>query len=299
MLPDSKSLDADYWIQRHFGAFRRMNPTIRQKAAVETWSRIIGQGRDPRGKVFFEVGTGRAPNVPLAYWLMGAEKTITIDLNPYMKEELARESVEYLQRHREEVEGLFGPFLDPGRFATLLDYFNKAPFELSAFLKLCGIHYIAPGDASNTPLPTGCVDYHTSYTVLEHIPPELVVRILQEGNRLVKRQGLFVHRIDYSDHFSHADRSISRINFLQYSESKWKHYAGNRFMYMNRLRHDDFLDLFRSSGHRILSIDTEVNREVLALLRGRRFRLDDRFKDKSVDVLSITGSWIVSEKYGP
>ena len=51
--------------------------------------------------------------------------------------------------------------------------------------------------------------------------------------------------VDYSDHFSHSDQTISSINFLRYSDDEWQRYAGNRYMYMNRLRHDDVLALFR------------------------------------------------------
>jgi hypothetical protein len=32
-------------------------------------------------------------------------------------------------------------------------------------------------------------------------------------------------------------------------------YAGNKYMYMNRLRHDDFLDLFKSFGQKIIEVE--------------------------------------------
>jgi hypothetical protein len=34
------------------------------------------------------VETGRVSLLPVAFWLCGAEKTITVDLNPYMRNEL-------------------------------------------------------------------------------------------------------------------------------------------------------------------------------------------------------------------
>ena len=86
-FPSSASYATYYWMQRHFGALKKMNPINKLTAGIETCMRIKKVGRDPVGKVFFEVGTGRAPITPLAYWLMGAQKTITIDLNPYLKEE--------------------------------------------------------------------------------------------------------------------------------------------------------------------------------------------------------------------
>ena len=82
-----------FWIQRLVGGLRVSDPTSRLQAGIDTWRRIQEQGVDPAGKVFFEVGTGTTPIVPLAYWLMGAKGTITIDLHPYMKSTLAREEL--------------------------------------------------------------------------------------------------------------------------------------------------------------------------------------------------------------
>jgi hypothetical protein len=102
--------------------------------------------------------------------------------------------------------------------------------------------------------------------------------------------------IDYSDHFSHADESISAINFLQYSDTEWSGYADNRYMYMNRLRHDDLIRLFESSGHRVLAVTTDVDDRARALLEAGALSVDERFRDKSHDILGIRGSWVVSEK---
>jgi len=179
------------------------------------------RNRSPSGKVFLEVGTGRVPLVPLAYWLMGAESTITIDLNHYLKEELIAEHLRYIVENEEEILELFGSLIDRGRFNDLLNVAKTFKSSAYEFLDLCRIIYIAPGDAANTNLPEHHIDFHTSYTVFEHIPPNVLVRILREGNRIIKGNGLFVHRIDYSDHFSHSDKNISAINFLQYSDDEW------------------------------------------------------------------------------
>ncbi len=112
LLPSSVSYATYYWIQRHFGSLKRMNPVNRLKAGVETWKKIQELGYTPIEKVFLEVGTGRVPMAPVAYWLMGAKSIITIDLNPYMKEELIRESLEYISDNKEEIQKLFGSLLD-------------------------------------------------------------------------------------------------------------------------------------------------------------------------------------------
>ncbi|HOK05542.1 MAG TPA: methyltransferase domain-containing protein [Victivallales bacterium] len=275
---------------------RRTNPISTLTAAIETCKRIYEQGGFIENKVFLEVGTGRTLMLPMAYWLMGAEKTITIDLNPYLKSELVEEEIKYIYENQKEILNLFGSLIKKERFKELVKLIRNFHFSLQKILDFCSIEYIAPGDAANTLLPDNSIDFHTSYTVLEHIPIEVLERILKEGNRIIKNQGLFVHRIDYSDHFSHSDKSISPINFLQYSEKQWCKFAGNRYMYMNRLRHDDFLNLFESVGQTIISVQPDIDQKLYELLSNSDFKLDEKFKSKHKDILVIIGAWIISKK---
>ncbi len=59
-------------------------------------------------------------------------------------------------------------------------------------------------------------------------------------------------QIDYGDHFKGFDPSISSFNFLTYSEADWAPFQ-SRFQYVNRLRHSEYLQLFREAGFQLLS----------------------------------------------
>ena len=296
LLPEAMSYATYYWLQRRFGGLKRTDPVDRLRAGIQTWRHIAEQGIDPAGKVFFEVGTGTMPVVPLAFWLMGASRTITVDLNPYLKEELVGETLDYIAANQTSVEVLFGALLQRQRMDNLLQCARPGAFSLKRFLDLCCIDYVGRGDAARTDLPSGSIDFHTSFTVFEHIPPGVLTKILMEGSRIVRDEGLFVHRIDYTDHFCHSDSAISPINFLQYSEAEWTRYAGNRYMYMNRLRHDDFLALYEAAGHRILAAAPIGNARSLEVLRTGGVRVDRRFESKSPEMLSASGAWVVSQK---
>ncbi|MDA9027169.1 hypothetical protein N9I12_00045 [Gammaproteobacteria bacterium] len=295
-LPSEISYALYYWMQRKFGGLRTLYTLGTLSAAVETWKRIQLHGVDPADKVFFEVGTGRAALVPLAYWLMGAKKTITIDLNPYIKSEIMIEHLSYIVDNKKQINELFGSLIREDRLEMICKYFKENTFSDKEYFKVCHIEYISPGDASETKLGNMSIDFHTSNAVFEHIPKKVLENILVEGNRIIKDNGIFLHKIDYSDHFSHSDKSISAINFLQYSDYQWKKYAGNRYMYMNRLRHDDFLELFEDCGHEVISDVPNVDKEVLELLKSNKVSLDKKFSLKGDEVLSITNSWIVSKK---
>jgi hypothetical protein len=234
--------------------------------------------------------------VPLAFWLMGAQKTITIDLNPYLKAELIKESLQYISDNNDEIRKLFGSLLREKRMDDLLDFSRSGSFLTRAFLDLCCIQYVAPGDAAATALPPKSIDFHTSYTVLEHIQPDVLKKILVEGNRIMRDNGLFIHGIDYSDHFAHSDKTMSPINFLRFSDEQWERYAGNRYMYMNRLRHDDFLELFQSVGHRILTNQPTIDARSLELLKAATFPLSERFRGTSKEILATCSAWLVTQK---
>lgn len=294
LLPHDVSYSAYYWIQRHLGRLRSVDPSDLLQAGVEAWNRLLQTGANPLDKTFFEVGTGRAPIVPMAFWLMGASGTVTIDLNRYVKSEVIRDSVAWMARHRGETEQIFGPLLVRKRLEELLRHHASPDDSIEGFMTLCGIRYIAPGDAASTGLEVDSVDFHTSYNVLEHIPAEVLRAILEEGKRILRPGGLFMHRVDYSDHFAHSDTSISAINFLQYSDQEWDRYAGNRYMYMNRLRHDDFMGLFTSAGLRNVLEMPHVNPRVKALLETGGFPLHASYREKPDATLAITGAWIAS-----
>lgn len=292
-LPLSLSYALYYWMQRHFGGLTTADRSGDIKAGIGTCRIIDGLGYRLADKVFLEVGTGRSPVVPIVYWLAGAKKVITIDVNRYLEEEIIRRSVDHLSDKKDRIASDLGPMLVQTRLDQLLRL-SGTDYAVSDLLDLCNITYIAPGHARHTGLPSKSIDFHTSYNVFEHVRPDALRGIIEEGNRIISSTGLFVHRIDYSDHFSHSDRTISPINFLQYSEAKWDRYAGNRYMYMNRLRHDDFLLFLEGMGHRVVLERTDEDQACLDIVRSGRLPLHETFKDKTERILSITGSWLAS-----
>ena len=294
LLPSEVSYKSYYLIQRYLGKLKNPRPVTRLQAGVDTWDRILAAGSDPVNKCFFEVGTGRIPLVPLSYWLMGAEKTTTVDLNRYVIWQLVKENVDYIINNQTEITSIFKERLIQSRFDKLVKFGSSKDTKLSDFLDMCHVEYSAPSDARDTKLPDHSIDYHTSFTVLEHIPEDTLKQIIQEGSRIVKRDGLFVHRIDYSDHFSHSDNKITKINFLQFNDEEWDKFAGNRYMYMNRLRHDDYLNLFQNTNHEVIFEQPDTDNRSADLLKSGQLKLSERFSDKTDEILSINSAWIAS-----
>jgi len=295
LLPSAFSYEFYYQLQRRFGSLKKFNPEGRLNSGVGIAKQLRSLGMEIKNKSVFELGTGRAPLAPLAFWLMGASKITTVDLNPYVKSELVEDSIKYISENRERIEKLFGEYLITERLEKLISLSGNK-FDLKDFFELCSIEYKAPCDASETYLAESSIDYFVSCAVMEHIPSGKLKMIIDEGNRILKDNGVFINYIDYHDHFATGDKNISAINFLQYSESEWEKFAGNRYMYMNRLRHDDYIGLFEKAKHKILAVNTTVDKRSEELLKKGSFVLDKRFTYKDINVLAVTGAMIATGK---
>jgi SAM-dependent methyltransferase len=291
-LPEHMSLPAYYFLQRRFGGLGRVDHLYTLNQGRRILDRIVAQKRPIASRVFLEVGTGRALNIPITLWLCGAEEVITVDLNPYLQEAMVFELIGYIRCHGEEACQSLKPYADEPGFRARLHRLISSEGNLSRLLAMMNVRYLAPADAAALPLPSESIDYHVSSTVFEHVPPDALERILAEGKRLLRDGGLFVHGISLSDHFSHSDKSISSINFLQFTEDEWAHYAGNRFMYHNRLRIDDYLALFERVGIAIVSVASTLDERAAEELR-KGFPLDGRFKNKSIEVNATNGASLV------
>lgn len=296
ILPEELSYTCYYWMQRKFGSLRnsKLSPVSRLRAGIETCNKIEQTGASPVKSVFLEIGTGRRVNTLLAFWLLGSEKIVTVDLNPYLKEDLVKIDLNYIVNNKSEIENLFGDRIWNNRLDYLIDFVQSEKYILEDLLDFLNVKYIAPGDARNLDLQSESVDFHTSYTVLEHIPPETIRVVIEEGKRILRTNGLFVHNVDYTDHFSHSDKSISSINFLKFSDDEWQKISDNRYMYMNRLRHDDLLKIFSDSQVEILLEENTFDNSLLKILES--IHLDKAYVRKSKEILRITSSWIVASK---
>lgn len=290
-LPDPIGPALYYRMQRHFGGLRRPEPMSRLRAGLRMAELLRQEGHGIAGRRVLEIGTGHQLNLPIALWLCGVAEVMTVDRNRYLKHELIREDLRQIAARHEEVRELFGASCAL-RLARLMEFAERPP-PLAELLAAMNIRYLAPADAAALPLATGSIDYHVSFAVLEHIPAPDLSAILREGLRLLDRDGLFAHCIDFSDHFSHDDPGITSINFLQFSEQAWAGYAGNRYMFHNRLRLDEFLALLDIAGLSPKHMETSVDERALDCLK-QGFPLHDRFRAKDPHTLATGNAWVVA-----
>lgn len=277
-------------MQRTVGSFRRgrANPLEWFDAARQIAEWLKEAGHEVKGGRILEVGTGHNVNVPMGLWLCGAGEIVTVDLNKYLSDALVTETLEFVRENPEEVAKAFGSLSEDDVFQERLRQLIGFQGGMKQLLGLANIKYFSPADAGRLGFPDASFDFHISHAVFEHIPPEIITAILKEARRLLKPQGLLLHVIDPSDHFAHDDASITAINFLQFNEREWNRWAGNKFMYHNRLRAFEYLKLFEEAGVRILRQSQAVDQMSLESLNNG-FRLDGRFHEIVPEELAITG----------
>ena len=143
-------------------------------------------------------------------------------------------------------------------------------------LEKLGITYISNFRVVDFSSMKARYDVFYSNNTLEHIPAAEIKMILEESKRILNPGAIHLHRIDFSDHFSHIDQSISSCNFLKYSDRLHNLIAGNQFTYHNRLRVNDFIEIFESSGYQIIKLKKNIDLVALGLLDSG-FKLHKRF----------------------
>ncbi|GIF21462.1 SAM-dependent methyltransferase [Actinoplanes tereljensis] len=252
-------------IQRRYG---RLNPDpfkrLPQHAAM--LRRLAELGFRAEGTRCLEVGTGHLPIAPVAFFLLGAAEVVTVDLHRRLDIDLTTEMIRRMVEASDRIAELYDGLVDPSVLKERLAILKNLP---PADLRSLNVHYAAPGDAARMPDENDTFDLSFSMTVLEHVTPPAIAAILTEANRLLKPTGFAAHLIDPSDHFAHQDNTITRINFLRFSEREWQRLGGNEFSYCNRLRAPDLERLFTDAGFAIeRRLHTVDDRSLAAVKRG-------------------------------
>lgn len=232
---------------------------------------------------FYEFGAGWDLIIPLAFFSYGIEHQVLVDIRNLLRCGLVNDTIKKFQQNATDWE-----------LPRRNDKFLPENTFLSSLEKYYGIKYLAPCDARNTGLKTGSVDVITSTNTLEHISTNDIRKILLECHRLLRNDGLMSLFIDYKDHYSYFDHSISAYNFLQYSDRTWK-FFNPPLHYQNRLRHKDYIQLFHSTGFEIIE-ESHQDGTIEDIETIERLFIDKRFRAYSFSELVVKSSHFVLRK---
>lgn len=233
--------------------------------------------------VFYEFGAGWDLHLPLTLFGLGVRHQIVVDRTPHTRAELVDDVVARLSSTTA---------LDDGERAGIRHAAagTAATTDVGGKVSAFGITYRAPADARATGLPDASVDCVTSTSTFEHIPGEDIGPVLVECRRILRPGGVASFLIDYSDHYSHLDHSITPYNFLGYPEQRWRLFNSS-LQFQNRLRHSQYLAVFGEAGFDVVEDRPTVSDAGVAALRS--VRLDPSFARFDERDLATTAAHVV------
>ncbi|MEZ4918650.1 MAG: class I SAM-dependent methyltransferase [Saprospiraceae bacterium] len=248
------------------------------------------KGGNFENKTVLELGTGWYPIIPLAFYLNGFDKIISIDISQLMTKESLLDAIRKMSAWKQEGKlAVFLPDMDPERWATLEKMLAQAgDFDLNEMQSMINLETMTL-DARNTPFEAGSMDFICSNNTFEHIYKPILHDILKEFKRILKKDGIMSHFIDMSDHFAHFDKSITVYNFLRFSERGWD-WIDNRIQPQNRMRFYEYKNMYEELGIKILQ--EEIRPGDLEALRS--IKLHPSFKSVPENELAITHGYLVS-----
>ncbi len=121
--------------------------------------------------------------------------------------------------------------------------FSGEPATISDLLNACNCEYLVEGVKSLSELPPDSVDYCFSNAVLEHIPNHDFPLLASGIFRVLKSDGVSLHRVDLKDHLG------GNLENLRFSDSTWEGpLFRNSGFYTNRIRLSEMVAMFEHAG---------------------------------------------------
>ena len=185
---------------------------------------------------FIEIGAGRDLITPICLRALGVKEVCAIDI-----EELAK--LKYINHAASFVSKSLGVSIPVFKsFNDLEDY---------------GITYIPNLKLQELDSATEKFDCLYSSDTLEHIEVKDLEEIHKSAQSLLNQEGALIHFIDVSDHYARSDPTITRFNFLKFTDTEWKKYNHSNH-FCNRLRPNEYKDIFTKTDWVISSYDVDV-----------------------------------------
>lgn len=220
------------------------------------------------GFAVLELGPGDSLFSVVVARSLGASRSWLVDAGAYAATDMAAYTGLFnLLRHK----GLALPF-------------DSKPMALADVLQACGGKYLTKGVRSLAQLPPASVDFCFSNAVLEHIPKGDFAKLADELLRVLKPDGVCVHRVDLRDHLGGG------LNNLRFTEERWEgSLFRNSGFYTNRIRFGEMVALFEAAGFEC-RLPRIVRWEKLPL---PRLALDASFRQLPDEDLLVSGFDIV------
>ncbi|MEH2181665.1 hypothetical protein [Nostoc sp.] len=195
-----------------------------------------------RDKVCLEIGSGWLLTHSLVFYLLGAKKVYATDVCPLLQPENIFKAV------CNSVDWSILDSLSTFEERDIIHLRLKKLLSLKSLsvevLQDLGIEYIAPINLSEQVLNYDKIDFIFSKSVLEHVPVDDVVPLLENLVSSLSEDGFMFHLIDLLDH---RDRKKRPFEFFIYQQEAYSRELQSRWG--NRIRRSQWKQIFSSLKH--------------------------------------------------
>jgi hypothetical protein len=238
--------------QEWTGRLRLTTATVRARLEwagwhLQTFDELGGHaGSRPSDFRVLELGSGWHPIVPLAMVAAGAGEVLLCDLEDLSDTALFTEALDLVLAACDD--GSLTELV-PGLVPERIELLRTARGRLERDGRFVTMDRLGlrtrPGDIREIELDAP-PDLIVSNTVLEHIPPGVLLGILESFRRIAGPGTVMSHLVDMCDHYLYIDGSLTPYHFLRFTERQWR-WIDNSIQPMNRLRVHQYEELFRAA----------------------------------------------------
>ncbi len=242
-----------YWLCNYFDFIRKIlrlinilksknkkkkyNPVnLRRKENFDIVKNIVNKSKSVKPLNLLEIGAGKTLIDPIKRSQIGNLNQYVIDIENQLS---YKEVIYNLKKYRKDKD---------------TSSLNKK--NLKSFLEHIGIFYLVSQKFEDLVPILPEINIFYSINTFEHIPSEDIKKIFQNFKLMRSKDAISLHLIDFSDHYSSIP-GVSEWNFYRYGNLSWK-FLNPPYFYQNRLRHNDYLRIFKSYG---LEIDPLLTRK--------------------------------------
>jgi hypothetical protein len=236
-----------------------------------------------------DYGAGWHPTIPILFQCLGAKKQALLDVSPLL-------TARHLQDTLEIVGAVIADPLWPGRAEI-----KKMPpvpppgkNRLLPLLEALQLDYYAPYAVGYPSQPDSVGSIYCTQ-VLQHLSPEVQLKVFKELYGWLRPGGLFMATIHLIGHFGRPSTDPRQYQHLQYSPWLWNHLFSSSLMYYNRCKAPDFLANLEAAGFRIREFDvTRANAEEMKFFG--RTKVHPCFRHLPAEELAARHLFFVAEK---
>ena len=212
-----------------------------------------------------ELGPGDSLFTGVIAKTLGASRSVMVDVGAYATTDITAylQLINFLRE-----KGYSPPSVNPSD-------------TLKEILDVCNSEYLTNGVESLNHLADCSIDFCFSNAVLEHVPNGEFQELMNESKRVLKPDGVCVHRVDFKDHLEDG------LNNLRFTEAIWEgEWFKKSGFYTNRIRYSSMMEIFKKTGFEVKS-PRVIRWPSLPI---KRTKLADEFRDLPEEDLLVSGA---------